>query len=224
MNDTQRYCEQCGAALAPGAAFCEQCGHRVPQTAGVAPSRVPEPEPAAAQDTSPVSTSATTREKERRSGAPWLILGIVALSLAAAVVVLVSVRDQSVGLEGMDSTTDRTPAVQPTAQAPLPVDAVDLSGLWYAELPGTGVALAQVIIKQEGDRFQGTSITLDGGIQGSFSGSIRGRTARWQFIDSFGNVGTGVGTLRPDGRHLDAQVTAGGITELHVLHRGHLPE
>jgi hypothetical protein len=115
------------------------------------------------------------------------------------------------------------PAQQPL-QAPSSTDLVNLDGVWYAELAGTGIAFAQVVITQQGDHIEGEVSMLDGSGYARFSGEISGEGASWTFTDMFGNAGRGTGVLRPDGRHMDATVvSASGMVEHQVLHRGHLP-
>ncbi len=224
MTTKPRYCEQCGAPLPQGAAFCEQCGRRIddpipppaPQTSAE-PRSIPKPRTAPG----PADERPADPRPPRRAVAWWgwgLLLALSALAIGT--LVLVGQRSWEIGAPAESAPS--TEGLYPDVPAPAP--ASDLDGIWFAEPAGTGVAVARVEFQQEGDQFQGQAVMLDGSNAATVSGVIEGPVARWTWTDRFGNTGSGVGTLRPDGDHMDATITSAGLVETQVLHRGHLPQ
>lgn len=135
-----KFCEQCGAQLAPNTKFCEQCGHPV-VTPATAPTTVP-----------PVATPIAPQTNAPRSSNRTLVIGLAVGVVALIACLALAAFGATKFLSGGAPVSKTTPTVQvalalssmPT-QAPLPTSApptmVSLSTTAQA-IPPTGEPVA----------------------------------------------------------------------------------
>lgn len=121
-------------------------------------------------------------------------------------------------------TVARPERAQQEAQPPSVLPA-NIAGRWADEVTGTGLVVTYADIYQQGGVISGVIWAATGARAGTFSGVVQGTGIAYDYVAVNGLTGTGRGTLRADGVHIDLAVrdNVTGNVERHTLHRGHDP-
>ncbi|MCW5942256.1 MAG: zinc ribbon domain-containing protein [Fimbriimonadaceae bacterium] len=162
---TTKFCENCGAALAPDGRFCEGCGHPVEPTAGVpapravpsptipAPSAAPAPTPTYVAPIAPTAYPAPANGGTK--GLPLILLGVVVLAAAGGGGWWWMNRPKA-PTTGTAPPTTTTPGSPPATPIAGPGDA--FVGAWYPEdESGNGDRNERLVITKLGNKLIGLS-------------------------------------------------------------------
>lgn len=203
---TTRFCEQCGAALAPESRFCEGCGHPVEPGSGVsaarpipsptipAPAPAPSPAPMYAAPSVPAGYPATTAGGNK--GLPLALIAVVVLAAAGGGGWwwMNRAKPPATGTPP-PATTGATPGT------PAPAAGEGFVGAWFAEDDsGNTDQSERLVITRQGNKLIGVS---DQGSEGRIEVAIvPGNKVQGTFTDSNGDVIPVTMELLSDGKKM----------------------
>ena len=107
---------------------------------------------------------------------------------------------------------------------PVETNVANISGDWYAELRGMGVASMMARVRQDGGAFAGDIYLPNGLLAGTINGAVRGDQIQYSYLNKIdGSRGRASGIIRSDKQHIDVTVQGPLGTEYHVWHFNHQP-